>query len=144
STKAARSALMQLVSRGAGAAELYGGAVQERLNPLQRGAAPAFLVHHVGEELPHHLVDRGPAPCRHGPGFAQEILLDHQGHVQSLHDRSSRQQHSTDSVQKGATLRGSSRMTKLLSVAFQRGRAISLYSGDSDQRRASSRLGKRS
>jgi hypothetical protein len=47
STEAAGSALMKLISGGAGATEVNGGVVEQRLDPPQRGVTAALLAHHI-------------------------------------------------------------------------------------------------
>src|ERR1044071_2156790 len=76
---------MELVPGGTGAAEMDPGMVEEGLDPLPGGVAPAFPTHHGPQELADHLVDGSPSPGRYGPGLAQAILFDDQGHVQPLH-----------------------------------------------------------
>jgi hypothetical protein len=63
STKAAGSALIKLVSGGAGATEANGGVVEQRPDPLQRGVPAALLAHHIFQER----IDALP------PGLAEEL-----------------------------------------------------------------------
>lgn len=58
------------------------GTVEERLNALQRRETPSLLTHHTLQKLTHHLVDGSPSLGRYGPGFAQEVFFNDQGHVQ--------------------------------------------------------------
>jgi hypothetical protein len=73
---------MKLVSGRARATEMNGGAVEERLNALQRRETPSLLTHHAPQELTYQLVDGSPPLGRYCPGFAQEIFFNDQGHIQ--------------------------------------------------------------
>lgn len=63
---------------------MNGGAVEERLNTLQRRETPPLLTHHVLQELTHQLVDRSPSLGRYGPGLAQKVFFNDQSYVQSF------------------------------------------------------------